>query len=85
MFLYSITQSLIYDFDFGFDFEFDFVFYFGFDFRLVSLLASVQPNARTLAHLSLHPGIDAATLPHLTLHASSIARHYEGLRPNNFS
>ena len=86
-----MTQSLIYNFDFDFDFDFDFifdfdfVFYFGFDFKLASLPTSVQTNARTLTHLSLHLGIDAATLAYLTLHANSVQRRYEGLRPNDFS
>ena len=82
-----MTQSLIYDFDFDFvfDFNFDFVFDFDFDFGLVFLPTSDQVNARTLAHLSLHLGADAAALAHLTLHAGSVARRYEGLCPNGFS
>jgi len=60
-------------------------FYFGFDFGLSSLLASVQANAMTLAHLSLHLGIDAAALPHLTLHVGRVTCRYERLCPNNFS
>ena len=87
MFLCSMTQSLICDFSFGFDFEFDFVFYFDFifDFGLVSLPTSVQANAGTLAHLSLHPGADITALSYLTLFAGSVAHRYEGLRPNGFS
>ena len=87
MFLYSMTQSLICDFNFGFDFDYDFVFCFGFDFDfgLHSLPTSVQENTGTLAHLSLYPSADAAALSHLTLRADSVACHYERLRPNVFS
>ena len=89
MFLCSMIQFLICDFNFDFDFDFifDFIFGFGFDFDfgLISLPTSVQANAKTLAYLSLHLSIDATALTHLTLHAGNVAHCFEGLRLNIFS